>query len=145
VISSHESLIGSYTFACMISVRSNQGRHNRDLQNRYHVDRFRRTFFNEKTKPEVCIFFLSEEAQLCLSRKQICVSARSKFVPFAEEKNTRFFPFFERHYYASLRSKSMLPRELNMCFSRKEKNAFFPFPGGTIVTFAEGNLCLHEK
>jgi hypothetical protein len=69
---------------------------------------FDEPFFMKKPNRKYVFLFLSEEAQLCLSRKQICVSAKNKFVPFAEEKNTRFFPFF---------------REALLCLSKKQINA----------------------
>ena len=57
MISSHESLIGSYIFACMISVRSNRGRHTAKKTNWEYLKEVGfeigpATYYREKRKVE---------------------------------------------------------------------------------------------
>src|SRR4051812_39493445 len=83
----------------------------------------------------------------------MCTSRRNKYMPLVEGKK-HIFSFSEWHKCASRGSKSVRPRKVNLCLSRKKKKRKHVFlfflrgkqicasMSGKIVPFVEAKNCI---
>ena len=128
------------------------------FKTRFHVDRFWRTFFHEKTRQKNRAkkpnrehgFFPFRKRHARASREITTVTLveAKPWLSWKEKNKNAFFSVSERHGHDSRESTTVPLAEAKPWLSRKKKNrkrVFFPFSRGTAVTLAKTQPFLSRK